>query len=131
MKLIFGFGFDKPPILINWRAGFLHDRQLRVKLGKIRFNWKHVNAGVPQGTILGLLVFLVMINDVITTHLSYKYVDDCSTHEVVSRPACNSTLQLDIDIICDWYITGNMRLNEKKTKEFRVSFLQSEPELDH
>ena len=72
-----------------------------------------------------------MINDLITTYPLYKYVDDCSTYEVVSRPGCNSTLQLDIDIICNWSITDNMRLSEKKTKEFRVTFLQSEPELVH
>ncbi|CAB4006245.1 Hypothetical predicted protein [Paramuricea clavata] len=110
------------------------DRQLRVKLGEIRSNWKQIKAGVPQGTILGPLFFLVMINDLTTTtttHPLYKYVDDCSTYEVVSRPACNSILQLDISTICDWSNTNNMRLNAKKTKEFRVSFLQSEPEFDH
>ena len=125
---------DVPPILINWCANFLQDRQLRVKLGEIRSNWKQIKAGVPQGTILGPLFFLVMINDLTTTtttHPLYKYVDDCSTYEVVSRPACNSILQLDISTICDWSNTNNMRLNAKKTKEFRVSFLQSEPEFDH
>ena len=122
---------DVPPILINWCANFLQDRQLRVKLGEVRSNWKQINAGVPQGAILGPLFFLVMINDLTTTHPLYEYVDDCSTYEVVCRPVCNSTIQLEIDIICEWSNTNNMRLNAKKTKEFRVSFLQSEPELNH
>ncbi|CAB4023552.1 Hypothetical predicted protein [Paramuricea clavata] len=39
---------DVPPILINWCANFLQDRQLRVKLGEIRSNWKQIKAGVPQ-----------------------------------------------------------------------------------
>ena len=73
----------------------------------------------------------MMINDLTTTHLLYKYVIDCSRYEVASRPACNSALQLDIDIICDWSNTNSMRLNVKKTKEFCISFLQSEPDIDH
>ena len=80
-----------PPILINWCANFLQDHQFRVKLGAVRSNWKQINAGVPRETILGPLFFLVMIKDLTTTHPLYKYVDDCSTYEVVSRPACNST----------------------------------------
>ena len=128
MKLL---NLDVPPILINWCANFLQDRQCRVKRGEVRSNWKQINAGVPPGTILRPLFFLVMINDLTTTHPLYKYVDYCSTYEVVSRPACNSTLQLDIDIICDWSNTNNIRLNVKKTKEFRISFVQSEPEFDH
>ena len=110
---------------------FLQNHQFHVKLGEVRSNWKQINTGVPQGTILGSLFFLVMINDLTTTHPLYKYVDDCSTYEVVFRPACNSALQLDIDMICDWSNTDNMRLNVKKTKEFRISFLKSEPEFDH
>ena len=109
----------------------MQNRQFHVKLGEVRSNWKQINAGVPQGTIPGPLFFLLMINDLTTTHPLYKYVDDCSTYEVVSRPACNSTLQLDIDMICDWSNTNNMRLNVKKTKEFRISFLKSKPGFDH
>ena len=90
--------FDVPPTLINWGANFLQDRQFCVKLGEIRSNWKQVNAGVPQGTIVGPLFFLVMINDLTITHHLYKYVDDCSTYEVVSRPAYNSTLQQGISM---------------------------------
>ena len=43
---------DVPPIC----AIFLQDRQFRVKLGEVRSNWKQINAGVPQGTILGPLI---------------------------------------------------------------------------
>ena len=46
-----------PPILLNWCAHFLRDRQLRVKLGNSISTRKPVHAGVPQGTKPGPLVF--------------------------------------------------------------------------
>jgi hypothetical protein len=72
---------------LNWCAEFLHDRNLRVKLGKNKSSWQQINAGVPQGTKLGPLFFLVIINDWQVNIPLYKYIDDCSTYEIVSRPS--------------------------------------------
>lgn len=115
---------DTPPILLNWCANFLQDRYLRVKLGQNKSSWRRINAGVPQGTRLGPLFFLVMINDLETNLPIYKYVDDCTIYEIVSRSSPNSSLQSNIDTINDWTERNNMRLNVSKTKELRVSFLK-------
>ena len=76
-----------PPILLNWCASLLQDRSQRVKLGHVRCWRKSINAGVPQGTKLGLLFFPIMINDLSTFLPIYKYIDDCTIFEVVT-PAC-------------------------------------------
>ena len=73
-----------PPLLINWCADFLQQRYLRVVLGPFKSSWNAVHAGVPQGTKLGPLFFLVMIKDLTTKTPIYKYVDDCSTFEVTT-----------------------------------------------
>ena len=44
-----------PPVLLNWCASFLRQRQQRVKLQNCTSNWRTMNAGVPQGTKLGPL----------------------------------------------------------------------------
>ena len=88
---------NTPPILLNWCADFLHDRYLRVKLGQHKSSWRSIHAGVPQGTKLGPLFFLVMINDLQTTLPLYKYVDDCTVYEIISNSSHNSTLQATID----------------------------------
>ena len=75
------------PILLNWCASFLQDRFQRVKLGQVKPSWKSINAGVLQGTKLGPLFFLVMINDLSTSLPFNKYIDDCTIFEVVT-PAC-------------------------------------------
>lgn len=54
-----------------------------MKLGNSISTWKPVNAGVPQGTKLGPLFFLVMINDLSATLPLYKNVDDVTVFEVV------------------------------------------------
>ena len=120
-----------PPILLNWCADFLHDRYLRVKRGQHKSSWRSIHAGVPQGTKLGPLFFLVMINDLQTTLPLYKYVDDCTVYEIISSSSHNSTLQATIDSINTWTEYNNMCLNVFKTKELRVSFLKDPMAFDN
>ena len=72
-----------PPVLLNWCASFRRQRQQRVKLQNCTSNWRTINAGVPQGTKLGPLFFLIMVNDLVCQVPLYKYVDDSALSEVV------------------------------------------------
>ncbi len=65
-----------------------------------------------------------MINDLQTNTPMYKYVDDCSTYEIVSRSSPTSSLQANINTINDSTNHNNMRLNVSKTKEMHISFLR-------
>ena len=51
--------------LLPWICSFLSNRKQRVKLGKSLSEWVTTNASVPQGTKLGPILFLVMINDLV------------------------------------------------------------------
>jgi hypothetical protein len=100
------------------------------KLGQNKSSWRQINVGVPQGTKLWLLFFLVMINDLQINTPLYKYVDHCSTYELVSRSSPNSSLQANINTINDWTNHNNMRLNVSQKKEMRISFLRVPMEFD-
>ena len=113
--------FGVPPILLNWCADFLQARNLRVKMGQIKSSWHQINGSVPQGTKLGPIFFLVMINDLESILPIYKVVDDCTVYEVLPKSAI-SALQTNIDGISEWIHNNNMLLNVKKTKELRISF---------
>ena len=51
--------------LIPWLCDFLSNRRQRVKLAESISEWAQVNAGVPQGTKLGPILFLVMVNETV------------------------------------------------------------------
>ena len=54
--LDFSKAFDRldhnMPVLLNWIANFLTDRQQRTRVGQFFSEWKFLNAGIPQGTKL-------------------------------------------------------------------------------
>ena len=117
--------------LIPWIVSFLSNRRQRVKLGEAISAWLPVNAGVPQGTKLGPILFLVMVNNLSissTVTSMWKYVDDISLSEVLTRNS-DSTTQTSLDTISAWASLNRMNLNAKKCKELRVCYLRETPRL--
>ena len=108
-------------LIIRWIINFLTNHRHRVKLPEFSSDWLPSSAGVPQGTKLGPILFLVMINN----HLNpiskgidiWKFADDISTSEGSIKDS-NSNMQSNLDSIISW----SLKLNPKKTKEMRISF---------
>ena len=117
--------------LLPWIINFLTNRRQRVKLGETISDWLPISAGVPQGTKLGPILFLVMINSLNTVSQEssiWKFVDDVSLSEGL-RKNSNSTLQSDLDNIGTWSSDNWMKLNAKKCKEMRTCYLRETPQL--
>lgn len=119
--------------LIPWIISFLSNRRQCVKLGNVTSDWLTEVAGVPQGTKLGPILFLIMINDLkISSPRNtgiWKFMDDVSISESLSRNN-ESHMQIYLDEVKTWADNNLMRLNAKKCKEMHVCLtvsLKSDP----
>ena len=104
--------------LYKWIESWLTDRQQRVTIGNNKSDWKTVSSGVPQGSVLGPLLFLIYINDLPEKmqHHFKMYADDCKIIGVIESNHDIIKLQTDIDEAVKWSHTWLMSFNVDKCK---------------
>ena len=85
--------------LLTWFFDYLTDRKQRVVLPGVNSSWTSVKAGVPQGSILGPLMFLLYINDIVVDINSSirLFADDTSLYIIVDDPI-QAAEQLNLDL---------------------------------
>ena len=83
---------------------------------KLESEWAQVNAGVPQGTLLGPVCFLFHTNDPSTTSDMAKYEDDSTLLEVPAISAWSQQLQLSASEASGWAANNKMAPNLTKPK---------------
>ena len=108
--------------LLTWIESWLRDRKQRVCLRGSSSSWCRVNSGVPQGSVLGPVLFLVFINDLDIGIRSdiWKFADDTKILGVVEDVGSADLLQRDMDRLMDWSSTWQMQFNEKKCKVMHI-----------
>jgi hypothetical protein len=86
--------------------------------------WKTINAGVPQFSILGTLLFLLFINDIITDiKASIKlFADDTSLYVTVDTPQnAADIINRDLEKIHQWSVSWLVKFNPQKTETSVIS----------
>ena len=104
--------------LLKWCESFLSNRQQRVVMGENSSEWKDILSGVPQGSVLGPLFFLIYLNDLfhILTTQSKVYADDTKLISINKNDQQKFILQDDLNKIYRWTVDWLLFLNEDKCK---------------
>ena len=109
--------------LLKWIDAFLCHRKQCVVVNSTKSNWTSVVSGVPQGTVLGPLLFSIHINDILRDIDSEirLFADDCVCYRVIEKDQDTHILQNDIDKLGYWARKWGMRFQPKKCNVMQLS----------
>ena len=109
--------YELDPHIISWVCSYLMDRQQHVRVSGYASSNTQVLSGVPQGSVLGPLLFLIYVDDVFLTHLSTDsvlFADDTLLYKPIKCCEDYHHLQEDVDSIYNWTVLNNFTLNDTK-----------------
>ena len=105
LQKLYAIGFSKHSV--NWFRSYLINRTFLINLGHASSQPACVSSGVPQGSILGPLLFLIYINDMsqaVKCNL-FLYADDtCLVCQHKDINEIEKQLNKDFESICDWFV---------------------------
>ena len=110
------------PCALEWFSSYLMDRSQRVRLGESLSQRLPLSHGVPQGSILGPLMFTVYVNDLPSIVANCKpecYVDDSKLYVsflVNDLDSAIDQINKDLDQLCCWCCGNSLLINPEKTK---------------
>ena len=108
-----------PPLLLSWLHSFLQGCIQQVIINGSLCSKSQVTSGVPQGSIVEPLLFIIYINDIAKlSHLSSAtltlYTDIILLLQEISFPTSMSTVQSNINLISSWITSRQLTINSKK-----------------
>jgi ribonucleases P/MRP protein subunit RPP40 len=105
--------------LLGWIKSFLYNRSQKVKIDSAISNSNSVISGVPQGSVLGPLLFLIYINDLIDLNqdesINFKlFADDLKLYTNVSDNCDKLRIQSLLSLIEEWTVAWQMSIAVEK-----------------
>jgi ribonuclease HI len=121
----------------RWVRNFIANRTNRVRVDNATSKWTKFTAGVPQGTVLGPLLFIVAMDTLLVElaqipnlHL-VAFADDLTvSSSALSASATEETLQRALNTIADWCTRSKMKVNVSKTKGLLFTSAGHVPDRD-
>ena len=110
--------------LLSWFKDYLHNRQQRVVLNGHSSSWGAITAGVPQGSVLGPLLFLIFINDlvnIVNSKIKLFADDTCLYISVDDVAEAAATINSDLSSVEGWAKDWAVSFNALKTDAMLIS----------
>jgi len=112
--------------LLNWIKSYLHHRLCRVNINGKFSDPYLATSGLPQGSAIGPLLFIIFINDVrfCLSSECLLYADDLKMFKSVKLATDLQLVQHDLDSLSSWFSRNSLPLNISKC--FYVTYNKSE-----
>ena len=132
LKSLQNIGITGP--LLRWFADYLTSRRQRVVLDGFSSDCSHVTSGVPQGSILGPLLFIIFMNSICHVPLSpdcklILYADDILLYKPLNSSSDVELLQSDAESILEWITSHGLSPNHSKTQLLLISRSKRAPKI--
>ncbi|CAM5124383.1 unnamed protein product, partial [Natator depressus] len=108
--------------ILSWIENWLKDREPRVGINGKFSEWRAVTSGVPQGSVLGPILFNLFINDLekgVNSEVA-KFADDTKLLKIVKTKADCEELQKDLTKLGHWATKWQMKFNVDKCKVMHI-----------
>ena len=117
---------DSDQFILRWICSYLMDRKQYVVLNGERSATCNVTSGVPQGSVLGPLLFLIYINDsvqstILDGNCMTLYADDMLLYRIINSSQDFRYVQQGIDNVGRWVTENDLSLNPTKCKAMIVT----------
>ena len=111
-----GYGIEGR--ILTWIEAFLTDRRQRVVINDSRSSWADVTSGIPQGSVLGPMLFICYINDMPSSVQSsiYLFADDAKLYRNIASDDDPLALQHDLQQLNKWSEEWQLHFNSSKCK---------------
>ena len=112
-------------IAVNLFKRCLSNRVQYVDINRSISSMQHITTGVPQGSILGPLLFLIYMNDLPNVSPLFKYIYFADDTSLLSSVECsipindtnmNDLMNIELCNICNWLVVNKLSVNVSKTK---------------
>lgn len=114
-----------PDMIISWITAYLNNRVQRVTVGGQQSRCLPVTSGIPQGSVLGPLLFLLYINHIVSVVLPgvsiWLFADDCVLFKCISSSDDQGDLQASLNNVSEWCREWGMLLNNDKSVLLRIT----------
>ena len=112
--------------ILQWFKNYLTGRQQRVLLNGVISDTLPISSGVPQGSILGPLLFLIYVNDLPSSISSPSvgislFADDTKCFSIVESPADACALKTEARNVEKWALSRRLKFNPQKCKVLSVT----------